>query len=86
MNNLRNKRDKIDAEIKNLTKEVRVGEQLRRELFGAVALCPRVDENFGARVLYYDMNRLFNNYKRHKENFKTSQKVMRDEIVKLNSD
>lgn len=84
MENIRRKRDKIDLELKQLTREVRVGENLRKELFGTVAVCPRVDENFGARALYLDMNRLYQRYKKHKENLKSIHKVMRDETNKLN--
>lgn len=70
MTNIKANRDNIDAEIRKLTRNARVNDELRRELFGAVAVCPKVDENFGARNLFWQMSVIYDRYKGHKDELK----------------
>lgn len=57
-------------QIHRATKNARVNDELRRELFGAVAVCPRIDENFGARNLFWEMGVIYNRFKNHKDELK----------------
>lgn len=86
LENLKKRRDNIDQEIRQVTLKSKLNDALRRELFGAVAVCPKVDENFGARNLFWEMGVIYNKYKGHKEAFKHCSNVIRVEAQKLYSE
>lgn len=72
-------------EIRQTTLKSKVNDALRRELFGAVAVCPGIDENFGARNLFWEMGVIYNRYRGHKEGYRSINNAIRVETQKLYS-
>ena len=80
---MKERRGNIDMEIKQLTRNAKVNDELRRELFGAVAVCPKIDEDFGAKNLFWEMGLIFNRYKKHKDGLKHMNNAIRAATFKL---
>ena len=66
--------------------QVAVSEELKRELYGPAFFAPYFDSKMGKRELVAEMNRLYNEYKKSKENIKQVYRDIQIETSKLTSD
>lgn len=84
MDEIRQRRDKIDEEIRNLTKSVKVSDALRKDLFGPVSTVPYLYGSLSIKQMENQMGGVWGRYRKARDNIKAVNKVIDGERERLN--